>query len=109
MIGQDVQGFSGFREKVDRHYGRLIGFAVLTSLFSASAEVAQSRNRTLLTYPSPGELAASAAGQEVSEVGALITRRNLNVQPTIKVPIGYKFNIRVNRDIVFEGPYEPLP
>jgi type IV secretion system protein VirB10 len=108
MIGQDSRGFSGFREKVDRHYRRLIGFAVLTSLFSASAEVAQSRNRTLLTYPSPGEVAASAAGQEVSEVGAQITRRNLNVQPTIKIPIGYKFNVRVNRDIVFEAPYRPL-
>jgi type IV secretion system protein VirB10 len=109
MIGQDAQGFSGFRERVDRHYRRLIGFAVLTSLFSASAEVAQSRNRTLLTYPSPGEVAASSAGQEVSGVGAQITRRNLNVQPTIKIPLGYKFNVRVNRDIVFERPYELLP
>ena len=109
MIGQDAHGFSGFREKVDRHYRRLIGFAVLTSLFSASAAVAQSQNRTLLTYPSPGEVAAGAAGQEVSEVGAQITRRNLNVQPTIKIPIGYKFNVRVNRDVVFEAPYGPLP
>jgi type IV secretion system protein VirB10 len=107
MIGQDAHGFSGFREKVDRHYRRLIGFAVLTSLFAASAEVAQSRNRTLLTYPSPGEVTASAAGQEVSEVGAQITRRNLDVQPTIKIPVGYRFNVRVNRDIVLEAPYEP--
>jgi len=108
MIGQDAHGFSGFREKVDHHYRRLIGFAVLTSLFSAASEVAQSRNRTLLTYPSPGEVAASAGGQEMSDVGAQITRRNLNVQPTIKIPIGYKFNVRVNRDIVFDGPYQPL-
>jgi len=109
MIGQDASGFSGLREKVDRHSRRLIGFAVLTSLFSASAGLAQSRNRTLSTYPSPGEVAASAAGQEVAEVGAQITRRNLNVQPTIRVPIGYRFNIRVNRDIAFAGPYEPPP
>jgi len=108
MIGQDAHGFSGFREKVDHHYRRLIGFAVLTSLFAAASDLAQSRNRTLLTYPSPGEVAASAAGREVSDVGTQITRRNLNVQPTIKIPIGYKFNVRVNRDILFEAPYEPL-
>ncbi len=108
MIGQDAHGYSGFRDKVDRHYRRLIGFAVLTSLFSAASEVAQSRNRTLLTYPSPGEVAASTAGQEMSDVGAQITRRNLNVQPTIKIPVGHRFNVRVNRDIIFEGPYEPL-
>jgi type IV secretory pathway VirB10-like protein len=52
--------------------------------------------------------AASAVGREVSEVGAQITRRNLNVQPTVKVPIGYRFNVRVNRDILFEAPYEEM-
>jgi type IV secretion system protein VirB10 len=46
-------------------------------------------------------------GQEVSQTGAQITRKNLNIQPTIKVPVGYKFNVRVNRDILFDGPYGP--
>ena len=54
MIGQDAHGFSGFRDKVDRHYTRLIGFAVLTSLFAAASEISQNQNRSLLTYPSPG-------------------------------------------------------
>lgn len=51
--------------------------------------------------------ASSAVGQELSETGAQITRRNLNVQPTIKVPAGYKFTVRVDRDILFDSPYEP--
>jgi hypothetical protein len=38
----------------------------------------------------------------------MITRRNLNVQPTIKVAAGYKFIVRVNRDILFESPYQPI-
>jgi hypothetical protein len=38
----------------------------------------------------------------------MIMRRNLNVQPTIKVPAGYKFTVRVNRDILFDGPYQPM-
>jgi hypothetical protein len=37
-----------------------------------------------------------------------ITRRNLKVQPTIKVPVGYQFTVRVNRDIPFDAPYEPI-
>jgi hypothetical protein len=32
----------------------------------------------------------------------------LNVQPTIKVTAGYKFTVRVNRDILFESLYEPV-
>jgi type IV secretory pathway VirB10-like protein len=30
------------------------------------------------------------------------------VQPTIKIPPGYKFNVHVNRDIVFDAPYAPM-
>jgi type IV secretion system protein VirB10 len=108
MIGQDAHGFSGFRETVDHHYKRLVGFAVLTSLFAAASEISQNQNRSLLTYPSPAQVAGSAVGQEASELGAQITRRNLNVQPTIKVNVGFRFDVRVNRDITFDGPYEPL-
>jgi type IV secretion system protein VirB10 len=108
MIGQDAHGFSGFRDKVDRHYTGLIGFAVLTSLFAAASEIAQNQNRSVLTYPSPAQVAGSAAGQQSSDLGAQITRRNLNVQPTIKVAVGYRFNVRVNRDILFDTPYSSL-
>jgi type IV secretory pathway VirB10-like protein len=108
MIGQDAHGFSGFRDKVDRHYTRLIGFAVLTSLFAAASEISQNQNRSLLTYPSPAQVAGSAVGQQASDLGAQITRRNLNVQPTIKVAVGYRFNVRVNRDILFDAPYTPV-
>jgi type IV secretory pathway VirB10-like protein len=36
-----------------------------------------------------------------------ITRRNLNIQPTIKIHEGYKFNVRVNRDMLFDAPSSP--
>jgi type IV secretion system protein VirB10 len=108
MIGQDAQGFSGFRDKVDRHYKRLVGFAVLTSLFAAASQVSQNQNRSVLTYPSPAQVAGSAVGQQASDLGAQITRKNLSIQPTIKISVGYRFNVRVNRDVLFDAPYEPI-
>src|ERR1700726_1130272 len=33
MLGLDSQGNAGLRDKVDRHYERIVGFAALTSLF----------------------------------------------------------------------------
>ena len=108
MVGLDSHGNAGLRDKVDRHYGRIIGFSALTSLFTAAFEISQRRNQSVLAYPSPGEAASSAVGRELSQTGSQITRRNLNVQPTIKVPVGYKFTVRVNRDILFESPYEPM-
>jgi type IV secretory pathway VirB10-like protein len=108
MIGLDANGNAGLRDKVDQHYERIIGFAALTSLFTAAFEISQRRNQSVLTYPSPGVTASGAVGQELSQTGSQITRKNLNVQPTIKVPVGYKFTVRVNRDILFEAPYEPM-
>jgi type IV secretion system protein VirB10 len=108
MVGLDSHGNAGLRDKVDRHYARLIGFSAMTSLFSAAFEISQRQNQSVLAYPSPTEAASSAVGRELSQTGAEITRRNLNVQPTIKVPVGYQFTVRVNRDILFEAPYAPM-
>ncbi len=108
MVGLDAQGNSGLRSKVDRHYKRLLGFAALTSLFTAAFEISQRRNQSILVNPSAGQTASAAVGRELSQTGAMMTRRNLNVQPTIKVPVGYRFTVRVNRDMLFEAPYDPL-
>jgi type IV secretion system protein VirB10 len=107
MAGQDASGLAGLRHDVDNHYKRLIGFGLLTSAFSASFQLSQTRRGTVLAYPSPAETAGSAVGAQVSQLGADVTRRNLNIQPTIKVPVGYRFNVRVNQDILFDAPYQP--
>jgi type IV secretion system protein VirB10 len=108
MEGLDAQGNAGLRDKVDHHYKQLLGVAVLTSMFDAALAITQSRQQSVLLYPSPTQETEGAAGRDVSQLGAQITRKNLNVQPTIKIPAGYKFNVRVNRDIVFEEPYRSL-
>ncbi len=107
MAGQDASGLVGLRHDVDNHYKRLIGFGLLTSAFSAAFQLSQTRRGTVLGYPSAAETAGSAVGAQISQLGADATRRNLNIQPTIKVPVGYRFNVRVNRDILFEAPYRP--
>ena len=108
MIGQDAQGQSGFRDKVDNHYARLIGFALLTSAFSAGIELSQNQQSSSFAYPSTSQIATQALGQQLGELGMEVTRRNLNIQPTIKIRIGYRFNVRVNKDIAFEEPYSPI-
>jgi len=108
MSGHDDQGKAGFHDQVDNHYARLIGFAVLTSAFAAGLELSQRQNATLLTVPSAGQTASAAVGQQLTELGAEVTRRNLNIQPTMKIREGYRFNVRVNRDMLFDAPYKPV-
>ena len=85
-----------------------MGFGLLTSVFSAAFQLSQTRRGSVLGYPSPAETAGSAVAGNISQLGADVTRRNLNIQPTIKVPVGYRFNVRVNRDMLFELPYRPV-
>ena len=77
----------------------------MTSMFSAAFDLSQRQTYgKWLVYPSTWRHGKRSVGRELSQTGAMITRRNLNVQPTIKVPVGYKFTVRVNRDILFDSP-----
>ena len=87
--------------------GQSVGFALLTSVFTAGIELSQRQNTSLLSTLTVGQTASSAVGQQLGELGTEITRKNLSIQPTVKIPIGYRFNVRVNRDILFETPYIP--
>jgi type IV secretion system protein VirB10 len=107
MAGLDAHGNSGLRSDVDHHYRSLIGGMALTSMFNAAFAITQARNQNVLVI-NPASAAEAAVGAEVSETGSQLARRNLNRQPTIKVPAGYKFTVRVNRDILFDAPYVPI-
>jgi type IV secretion system protein VirB10 len=60
MAGQDASGHAGLRHDVDNHYKRLVGFGLLTSVFSAAFQLSQTRRGTVLGYPSAAETAGSA-------------------------------------------------
>lgn len=109
MNGTDAQGNTGFRGQVDNHYGSLFAGALLSSILAAGLQLSQNTTggQNVLTTPSPAQATAQAVGAQAAQLGMQITSRNLNRQPTIKIPIGYRFNVRVNRDILFDAPYQP--
>jgi type IV secretion system protein TrbI len=107
--GDDGEGAAGFRDQVDSHWGRIFSGALLTSLFAAGIEISQGQNSSVLTQPSYGQQIGQAVGQQVGQVGVEVTRRNLNVQPTIIVRPGYRFFVRVEKDLLFRAPYSAMP
>jgi type IV secretion system protein VirB10 len=42
--------------------------------------------------------------QQVGQVGVEVTRRNLNIRPAIVVRPGYRFFVRVEKDLLFRPP-----
>ncbi len=104
----DSAGAAGFRDQVNNHWGRILSGALLTSVFAAGIEVSQGTNSSVLQSESVGQTTGQAVGQQVGELGTEVTRRNLNIQPTVVVRPGYRFFVRVEKDIEFNGPYAPL-
>jgi type IV secretion system protein VirB10 len=109
MNGTDAQGNTGFRGQVNNHYGSLFAGALLSSILAAGLQLSQNTTggQNVLTTPSPAQATAQAVGAQAAQLGMQITSKSLNRQPTIKIPIGYRFNVRVNRDILFDAPYQP--
>ena len=73
------------------------------------AQLSQPRQTSVFSAPTAGQVAAGAAGQELSNVAVEILRRGMDQAPTITIPQGAPFNVFLNGDLVFDGPYVPEP
>ncbi len=106
MPGADQAGYGGFDGKVDNHYTKIFGSALLMTIISAGAQLSQTQQSGgTNAAPSAGQTMAGALGQQLGQVGTTMVQRNLQIQSTIKQAPGYRFNILVTRDIVFPGEY----
>lgn len=98
LPGSDAQGFAGLKDKVDRHTWQFIKGAALSSLLSVGSELASDDgDRLTRALQNAGQDTANVAGQRIID-------RNLNVQPTIKIRQGWRFNVIVSRDLILK-PY----
>lgn len=105
LAGTDPAGYAGLEDGVDWHWDRIFGGAVLTTLLGVGAELAAPENRQ------DGDRVIIAgrdsAQDSINQVGQEMTRRNLNIQPTLTERPGLPVRIIVNRDLVLR-PYQPL-
>jgi type IV secretion system protein VirB10 len=97
MPGIDLSGYAGLTGHVNNHYIRLLAGVVLGSVLGASSQIAVGANSQ---NPSFSQLAIQGAGQNINEAGQQITRKNLNIQPTIEVPPGGRLNIFATKDLI---------
>jgi type IV secretory pathway VirB10-like protein len=103
---KDGQGQTGAKGDVDNHTARVFGRALLLSAIGAGAQLSQPRQASILAAPSAGQVAAGAVGQEMSNVALEVLRRGMDQPPTITLPQGATFNVFLNGDIIFDGPYD---
>jgi len=105
LIGTDPAGYAGLEDDVDWHWRRIFAGAALTTLLGVGAELAapenrQDGNRIILA-------GRDSAQDTVNQIGQEVTRRNLNIQPTLTARPGLSVRIIVNKDLLLR-PYQPL-
>ena len=106
LQGTDKAGYSGLEDRVDSHWGRIFAGAALSTLLGVNAQLVaqdQSVNSGSIT------LAFRQSSQDsLNQVGQQLTRKNLNVQPTLTVRPGFPLRIIVNKDLILR-PYVQIP
>lgn len=99
MPTSDQSGYAGFNDRVNNHYGKAFGSALLMSMFSAGVQISQPQAANGQNI-STGQTVAGAIGQQLSQAGNQIIQRNVRVQPTLQIRPGYRFNVSVTKDII---------
>jgi len=105
LVGTDPAGYAGLEDGVDWHWDRIFAGAALTTLLGIGAELAapenrQDGNRIVIA-------GRDSVQDSVNQIGQEMTRRNMNIQPTLTERPGLPMRIIVNRDLVLR-PYQPL-
>lgn len=105
LAGTDPAGYAGLEDGVDWHWDRIFAGAVLTTLLGVGAELAapenrQDGNRIIIA-------GRDSAQDSINQVGQEMTRRNMNIQPTLTSRPGLPVRIVVARDLTLR-PYRPL-
>ncbi|EJF76240.1 hypothetical protein HWV54_02505 [Bartonella alsatica] len=116
MPGSDQSGYAGFNDKVNNHYLKIFGNALMLSVISGASQMSQKTHKIgnedskLATTK---ETLAEELGRQWGEVGIEMTRKNLGIQPTIIIRPGYNFNVMVTKDIILPAwqghPMAALP
>jgi type IV secretion system protein VirB10 len=109
MPGADMAGFAGYQGDVDNHYMKVFGNAVLMTLITGGASYAMDARTGGGSTDNPSVLdeLGGALASQLNQTSSSLLQRNSSIKPSLGIEPGYRFNIVVTRDIVFDKPYEP--
>jgi type IV secretion system protein TrbI len=108
MPGADSAGYSGFNDKVNNHYLRIFGSALLLSGIVAGVNTSQTNPSNDPFGSSTNTILSQAIAQEVGQTASNLLNKNINIAPTLEIRPGYRFNVMVVKDLDFDKPYQPF-
>ncbi|TNM59834.1 IncP-type conjugal transfer protein TrbI [Aliirhizobium smilacinae] len=109
MAGVDTQGYGGFKDKVNNHFWRVWGSAILVAAIGTGVDMSlpeSNRNAFGVSQNDPTDAARRNFAETFGRVADRTIDKNMNIQPTLEIRPGYNFNILVDQDIVFPDAYQ---
>lgn len=107
MAGTDAAGYGGFKDKLDNHYIRTFGSAILVALLGTGTDLLLPQDRSGIgSTDSAADAARRSFAETFGEISQQTVSKNLEVQPTLKIRPGYRFNVLVDQDIIFTRSYQ---
>jgi type IV secretion system protein VirB10 len=104
MPAADLAGAAGLTDSVDEHWWRILSGAAVASLLAATAQGVAGNTNAQGYTPTVPQMWAQNSAASVNQAGQQITRRNMDIQPTITVRPGWALNVVVTKDMVL-APY----
>jgi type IV secretion system protein VirB10 len=102
----DTRGRAGLEDGVDWHWGRIFSAAAVSTLIGVASELAVPEERT--GQGNTVILATRSSLQDtVNQVGQELTRRNLDIQPTLTIRAGFPVRAIVNKDLILRPYSQP--
>ncbi|MCS4309503.1 type IV secretion system protein VirB10 [Rheinheimera pacifica] len=102
QLAVDTEGYSGLSDQVDNHYGKIFVGVIASSVLSAGAATSQGAIQN--GQPTFSQMAVAGVGEQISEVGGQIIEKTINIQPTLTIRPGQRFNIQIDKDFIIP-PY----
>ncbi len=107
MPGSTGAGYAGFRDRVNNHYVRIFGSAIMMSGILAGVEMTQDNGeRGDGDSQRMADALSEALGNQLGGVMAEMLSRNMSIAPTLEIRPGYRLNVMLVKDLVFHGPYQ---
>ncbi len=106
--GADAEGYGGFKDRVDSHWVRIFGSAILMSAVVGGVAITQQLGQNNLAGPiglnsyynniNMTQTLSQSLGTVFGNLIVKMLEKNMDIAPTLKIRKGYRFNILVIKD-----------
>lgn len=110
MPGTDQAGYAGFTDEVNNHYLRIFGSAIVMSLITGGMSYAVdsmsgNSGSSQSDKPTMQDEMGTALATQLGQASLQLLQQSVNIKPTLEIRPGYRFNLVVVKDVIFDRPY----